>query len=153
MRAPKAAQSVVAPDMTDGCPCRRRNAYNAKHSRVNDMQPSAGPELLHDWIGRAARRAPDKPWAVTAEDGRSVSYGALHESVGRFADFLRQRNIGPNDRVALLANNSIEQLLCYLGVIAAGATICNVHVEMNRNQIGNIFERLKPRLILHQDGL
>ena len=37
--------------------------------------------------------------------------------------------------------------------MAAGATICTVHVEMNRNQLGNIFERLKPRLILYQDGL
>ena len=37
--------------------------------------------------------------------------------------------------------------------MAAGATICTIHVEMNRNQLGNIFERLKPRLILYQDGL
>src|SRR5262249_21353824 len=34
-----------------------------------------------------------------------------------------------------------------------GATICTVHVEMNRNQLGNIFARLKPALVLHQDGL
>ena len=37
--------------------------------------------------------------------------------------------------------------------MAAGATVCTVHIEMNRNQLGNIFERLKPRLILYQDGL
>ena len=67
--------------------------------------------------------------------------------------FLRARRLGRNDRVALLANNSIEHLLCYFGVMAAGATVCTVHIEMNRNQLGNIFERLKPRLILYQDGL
>jgi acyl-coenzyme A synthetase/AMP-(fatty) acid ligase len=61
--------------------------------------------------------------------------------------------VGPNDRIALLADNSIEQLLCYFGVMAAGATVCTIHVEMNRNQLGNIFERLKPKLILYQDGL
>jgi acyl-coenzyme A synthetase/AMP-(fatty) acid ligase len=55
--------------------------------------------------------------------------------------------------VALLANNSIEQLLCFFGVMAAGATICTIHVEMNRNQLGDIFERLKPRLIFYQNGL
>ena len=114
---------------------------------------TAGPNLLQDWIARAARRAPDKPWVVSADDGRTVSYGQLRDIVGRFAAFLRARGIGRNDRVALLANNSIEQLLCYFGVMAAGATVCTVHVEMNRNQLGNIFERLKPRLILHQDGL
>ena len=55
--------------------------------------------------------------------------------------------------MALLANNSIEQLLCYFGVMAAGATVCTIHVEMNRNQLDNIFGRLKPKLIVYQDGL
>src|SRR6202021_2152521 len=112
----------------------------------------AGSNLLRNWIERAARTNPNKPWVISAEDGRSVSYGKLLGTVGQFASFLRERNLGPNDRVALLANNSIEQLLCYLGVMAAGATICTVHVEMNRNQLGNIFERLKPKLVLRQDG-
>ena len=108
---------------------------------------------MQNWIARAAQSTPDKPYVVSAEDGRRVSYGQLHHSVAQFATFLQQRGLGPNDRVALLANNSIEHLVCYLGVMAAGATICTVHVEMNRNQLGNIFERLKPRLILYQDGL
>src|SRR5580698_8461174 len=117
------------------------------------MQENAGSNLLQSWIARAAARAPDKPWVIGADDGRTVSYGQLRDMAGRFATFLRDRGLGPNDRVALLANNSIEQLLCYLGVMAAGATICTVHVEMNRNQLDNIFERLKPKLILYQDGL
>jgi acyl-coenzyme A synthetase/AMP-(fatty) acid ligase len=117
------------------------------------MQEDAGSNLLHDWIARAAIATPDKPWVVSADDGRSVSYGELSRTVGRFVTFIRERGLGPNDRVALLANNSIEQLLCYLGVMAAGATICTVHVEMNRNQLDNIFERLKPKLVVYQDGL
>src|ERR1700727_2137456 len=117
------------------------------------MPEDAGSNLLHSWIARAALAAPEKPWVVAADDGRTVSYRQLRETVGRFATFLRQRGLGPNDRVALLANNSIEQLLCYFGVMANGATLCTIHVEMNRNQLDNIFERLKPKLILYQDGL
>src|SRR5580704_12570859 len=117
------------------------------------MQEDAGSNLLHDWIARAALAAPDKPWVVSADDGRTISYRQLREMVGRFATLLRQRGLGPNDRVALLANNSIEQLLCYFGVMANGTTLCTIHVEMNRNQLDNIFERLKPKLILYQDGL
>ncbi len=117
------------------------------------MQADAGSNLLHSWIARAALGAPDKPWVVAADAGRTVSYGQLRDNIGRFATFLRERGLGPNDRVALLANNSIEQLLCYFGVMANGATVCTIHVEMNRNQLGNIFARLKPKLILYQDGL
>jgi len=117
------------------------------------MPVEAGSNLLQSWIARAALTSPGKPWVVSADDGRAVSYAALRETAGRFATLLRGRGLGPNDRIALLANNSIEQLLCYFGVMAAGATICTIHVEMNRNQLGDIFARLKPKLILYQDGL
>ena len=115
------------------------------------IEPS--PKLLRDWIARAAQRHPDKPWIVSADEGRTLTYRELDEATGRVAAFLHSRGIGSNDRVALLANNSIEHLLCYFGVMAYGATICTIHVEMNRNQVDNIFARLKPQLVLHQDGL
>src|SRR6266540_1819364 len=117
------------------------------------MPFAAGPMLLREWIARAALRDAEKPWIVCADDGRTISYRALQETTGRIATFLRERGIGTNDRVALLANNSVEHLLCYFGVMAYGATICTVHVEMNRNQLDNIFARLKPKLVLVQDGL
>jgi long-chain acyl-CoA synthetase len=117
------------------------------------MPIEPGPRLLRDWIARAAQRHPDKPWVVCADDGRVISYRELHDAVGRIAAFLHSRGIGANDRVALLANNCVEHLLCYFGVMGYGATICTVHVEMNRNQLDNIFARIKPVLVLHQDGL
>jgi long-chain acyl-CoA synthetase len=117
------------------------------------MQIEPGPPLLRHWIDAAAHREPAKPWLIGADDGRTVTYGQLQELTGRISGFLRHRGIGRNDRVALLANNSAEHLLCYLGTLAHGATICTVHVEMNRHQLGDIFSRLKPCLILHQDGL
>ena len=115
------------------------------------MEP--GPERLRDWIARAANRNPQKPWIISAEDGRSITYGELHRLAGRLAAFLREQRIGPNDRVALLANNSIEHLACYVGVVAYGATICTIHVEMNRHHLDNILPALNPRLIVFEDGL
>ena len=117
------------------------------------MPIAPGPKLLRDWIARAAQRHPGKPWVVCADDGRAVTYRELFDTTARMAALLQSRGIGRNDRVALLANNSIEHLICYLGVMGYGATICTVHVEMNRNQLDNIFARLKPALVLHQDGL
>src|SRR5690242_15417641 len=106
-----------------------------------------GPQLVRDWIFRAAKRHPDKPWIVSAEDGRSIGYAELQRLTGRMASFLRNQGIEPADRVALLANNSIEHLACYVGVVAYGATICTIHVEMNRNHLDNILPALNPRLV------
>ena len=113
----------------------------------------SGPQVLRHWIERAAARDPDKAFIVSADDGRTLSYGQLREVTRRIATHLRARGIGRNDRVALLSNNSIEHLLSYFGVLAYGATICTVHVEMNRNQLDNILPALMPRLVLCEDGL
>jgi acyl-CoA synthetase (AMP-forming)/AMP-acid ligase II len=129
------------------------NAYNAKEFVLIVMSENTGSNLLQSWIARAAARSPRKPWVIAADDGRIVDYARLHDFTGRFATWLKRRGIGPNDRVVLLADNAIEQLLCYFGVLAAGATVCTVHVEMNRNQLGGILDRLKPKLILVQESL
>ena len=113
----------------------------------------AGPQLLRHWIDRAAARDPDKAFIVAADDGRTLTYGQLRELTGRIATYLRDQGVGANDRIALLSNNSIEHLAVYFGVLAYGATICTVHVEMNRNQLDNILPLLKPRMVLCEDGL
>jgi acyl-coenzyme A synthetase/AMP-(fatty) acid ligase len=115
--------------------------------------PGQGPQLLRHWIDRAAAREPDKAFIVSADDSRTLTYGQLRQLTGRIATHLRDKGVGANDRIALLSNNSIEHLATYFGVVAYGATICTVHVEMNRNQLDNILPLLKPRMVLCEDGL
>jgi acyl-CoA synthetase (AMP-forming)/AMP-acid ligase II len=112
-----------------------------------------GPQTLRHWIDRAAARDPDKPFVIAADDGRALSYGVLQGLTRRIAAHLRGLGLGAGDRVALLSNNSIEHLVTYIGVLASGATICTVHVEMNRNQLDNILPMLAPRLVLFEEGL
>ena len=38
-------------------------------------------------------------------------------------------------------------------MLAYGATICTVHVEMNRNQLDNILPALHSRMVLCEEGL
>jgi acyl-coenzyme A synthetase/AMP-(fatty) acid ligase len=114
---------------------------------------AAGAELVRDWIGRTARRDPAKPWIFSADDGRVITYRELHQLTRQLAKFLREHRIGPNDRVALLADNSIEHLACYIGVIAYGATICTIHVETNRHYLDAILPALNPGLIVFEPGL
>jgi acyl-coenzyme A synthetase/AMP-(fatty) acid ligase len=113
----------------------------------------AGPLLLRRWIARAAARDPDKTCIVCADDGRAVTYGELRRLTGQIAAFLRDRGLAANARVALLANNGIEHVVCYLGVMAYGATICTIHVEMNRHHLDHILPSLRPRLLLSEPGL
>jgi acyl-coenzyme A synthetase/AMP-(fatty) acid ligase len=112
-----------------------------------------GPNLLRNWIDRAAERDPDKAYIVSVDDRRAISYGQLRRLTRQIATFLTKRRIRTNDRIALLAGNSIEHLVCYLGVMAYGATICTIHVEMNRNHLAQILPMLNPRLVVFDAGL
>jgi acyl-CoA synthetase (AMP-forming)/AMP-acid ligase II len=124
----------------------------ALHS-VAPHAADAGPGLLRAWIDRAAELHPDKPYAISADDGRSLSYSDLRRLVRGIAAFLSGQGIGTGDRVVLAADNSIEHVICYLGVMAYGATVCTVHVEMNRPHLPRILAQLRPRFIIHDEGV
>ncbi len=111
------------------------------------------PQLLCDWIERAAARDRDKPFIHAVEDGKTIRYGELRALVASIAAFLRGRGVRANDRIVLLADNSIEHLALYLGVMAYGATICTIHAETNRHHFDRILPLLRPRLIVHDARL
>jgi acyl-coenzyme A synthetase/AMP-(fatty) acid ligase len=133
-----------------------REAGHPNMTAVQRAAPAgveADAQLLRRWIEDAAQRHPDKPYICSVDDGRTITFGQLLQLTRRIATFLRSRDVRANDRIALLSANSIEHLACYFGVMAYGATICTIHVEMNRRHLDNILARLQPRLVLHQDGL
>lgn len=105
---------------------------------------------LRRWIARAAAHHPDKPFVESVEQGKAMTYAQLAETTARLAAYLAARGIGANDRVAMLAHNSVEHLAAYLGVMAYGATICTIHVEMNEAYFGDILRALAPRLVLYE---
>src|SRR3974390_3565529 len=111
-------------------------------------EAESGPNLLRHWIDHNADRAPEKAYIISAEDGRTLSCGQLQELTGRIRGLLGERGIQANDRIALLAENSIEHLLCYVGVMAYGATLCTAHVETNRTYLTDIVPALNSKLAL-----
>ncbi len=113
----------------------------------------AGPQLIRSWIARAAHQTPERPYIVSVDDQKSITYLEFHRLVRQVGVFLRRLGVGTNDRVVMLANSSIEHLACYFGVLAYGATVCTIHVESNHRFLGRIVRLLVPRLILYEDGL
>ena len=102
------------------------------------MQEQPGSNLLRSWIARAAARAPDKSWVIGADDGRTVSYGELHEAVGRFAAFLRTRGIGRRILEFLMETareRGYRRAILHAQTSAEGFYIKNGYV-----QVGEIFD-------------
>jgi long-chain acyl-CoA synthetase len=76
------------------------------------------------------------PAATALVDGeRRLGYGELVDRLGRTAGGLRQRGIGRGGRVAVTASNTIDAVVAYLGVHAAGATAVMLNPRSPRAEL------------------
>ncbi|HJX26488.1 MAG TPA: condensation domain-containing protein, partial [Thermoanaerobaculia bacterium] len=84
--------------------------------------PAEDPEAalpLPERIARRAAEAPDTP--AVEQDGRTLTYGELHERASALARHLRAMGIGPESLVAVLLDRSPEMVTTLVGVMASGA--------------------------------
>ncbi|MHA1536232.1 MAG: class I adenylate-forming enzyme family protein, partial [Alphaproteobacteria bacterium] len=114
---------------------------------------ATSPATLRRWLDHGRTGSGDKIFVRAIDQGKVITYAQMHTLASRIGAYLHENGIGPGERVALLANNSIEHLAVYLGVMAYGATICTIHVEANAAHLEEILTSLRPRLVLHEEGL
>ena len=133
----------------------RNRSSNMAHARPDDFGASATPSanMLRGWIVDNSERHSEKTFVHSLDQAKTVSYGQLREATDRLAAYLAANDIKANDRIALLSNNSVEHLMTYLGVMAYGATICTIHVEMNAPYLADIIRGLRPRMVFHAHDL
>lgn len=104
-------------------------------------------------IRENAERAPAQDCLVAIEQDTALTWRQLHRITNKLSAWLHERNIGANDRVLVLTENSLENLILYFGVQRHGATFCTVNVDINANHMREIIERLNPRVVLWHDAL
>ncbi|HEV2734082.1 MAG TPA: AMP-binding protein, partial [Longimicrobiaceae bacterium] len=73
---------------------------------------------LHQLFEAQAARTPHRV-AVEADDG-ALTYAELDRRAGTLAAALRARGVGPETRVGIFVDRSVEMLVALLGVLKAG---------------------------------
>jgi amino acid adenylation domain-containing protein len=84
---------------------------------AQDHQPPR--DLLHERAARFAQTCPDAP--AVADPRATLTYAELGARAGDLAGRLRSAGAGPETRVALLLDRSIEFIVGVLGILQAGA--------------------------------
>ncbi|HVY38800.1 MAG TPA: AMP-binding protein, partial [Polyangia bacterium] len=80
--------------------------------------PYPATACIHELIAAQAERTPD---AVALEfEGRELTYGALETRAARLARRLRRLGVGPDTRVAVCAERSIELVVALVAAMKAG---------------------------------
>lgn len=108
---------------------------------------------FHEIVADHARSAPDRVYVHCIDQDKSLSYGALYSLSNRISRFLKAKGVEANDRVLLLADNSVENLAVFVSTLRYGATLATVHVEMNQAHLSEIISAIAPRIVLYQEGV
>lgn len=124
-----------------------------RRSRPLGGSSMGGVNKVRQWLDANGRRFTDKPFIESINQHRTLNYGDMVLLANQTSHYLTGLGIGANDRVVLLANNSLEHLIVYLAVLAHGAVICTVNVESNISYMDELMRALKPRLIIDEREL
>jgi long-chain acyl-CoA synthetase len=100
-----------------------------------------------------ARLFPDKPLIVSIDQNKTITYGRMYRLFNQIGHFFGEKGLKANDRVALLTENSIENLILFLAVLAYGATYCPLNMEVTEKIVGELIEKIQPKLALWGPGI
>ncbi len=74
---------------------------------------------LHELFEQQVERAPDAVACV--HDGQSLTYAELNQRANQLAHFLKQRGVGPGQRIGLYVERSLMMMVGLLGIQKSGA--------------------------------
>ncbi|SMH47742.1 non-ribosomal peptide synthetase [Azospirillum agricola] len=97
-------------------------------------------------LSEVAARHPGRPALVDA--ARSLDHAALEAATDRLARLLVAHGLEPRDRVAVLANRSVESVVALLAILKAGAVYVPLDPDYPAARLAAMLERAGCRLVL-----
>ena len=122
--------------------------WNPRVGRHPDPAPTSTPGSLHDLFQRQVRRDPSAK-ALTFED-RSLTYGQLDVLSSRLAMRLRSLGVGPEVRVGLCVERSMQLVVGVLAVLKAGGAYVPLDPLYPTERLAFLMEDCGAGLILTQ---
>ncbi len=109
--------------------------------------PMAGTRDVADLVTRAAAESPER-LAVVEAGGRSLTWAALDDEVGRLATGLGAAGIVGGHRVLIAIGNRIEFVTTYLGVLRAQAVAVPVNPRSTVGELARMIEDSGSRMVV-----
>ncbi|MFJ2576627.1 amino acid adenylation domain-containing protein [Kitasatospora aureofaciens] len=133
-------------------------------AEIDVLQPAESERLAVEWSGavrevpalagtvqaRFARQAAATPeaTALVAADGTAVSYRELDERSNRLAHRLRAAGVGPESRVAVLQQRSVDLVVSLLAVLKAGGAYVPLDARAPQSRWQAVVEQTEAAVLL-----
>jgi amino acid adenylation domain-containing protein/non-ribosomal peptide synthase protein (TIGR01720 family) len=108
-------------------------------------------EPVHRLVERQARAHPEAPALVVGE--RQLSHAALNRLANQWAHRLIRLGIGPEDRVAIAVDRSVETVVGLLAVLKAGAAYVPLDPSFPSDRLAYMVEDSGVAWVLTRDAL
>ena len=96
----------------------------------------------------ASRLADERPDEVALRDDRvALGWAEVSEALNRVANGLRALDLGPQQRAAVLAENSAETVLAHLGGLLAGISTVPTNFHLNAEEVAYILQDSGTRVL------
>lgn len=110
-----------------------------------------GNKCIHQIFQERAAKTPDDVAIVFGEE--RVTYRELNARANRLAHYLRERGVGPEVRVAICVERSVEMIVALFGILKAGGAYVPLEPKYPAERISFILEDCQARLLLTQQHL
>lgn len=102
-----------------------------------------------DLLSSRTRLTPEREALVELASGRRLTYAQLDERANRAANFLRQKlDVGPGDRVSILAHNSVVYVDLLYGLAKIGAIFAPLNWRLAVPELQYILGDCRPSVLL-----
>ena len=106
---------------------------------------------LHELISEQAERRRE---AVAVASGRGqLSYSQLNQQANQLAHFLRERGVGPGQRVGVYIERSLQMVVGLLGILKSGAAYVPMDPAYPAERLGMMLEDAQVPVLLTQAAL
>lgn len=86
-------------------------------------------------------------------NGRAISFTELKEKAEKSAALLQAWGVGKGDKVALMSFNTPAYVICYYGILKAGAAVVPVNHKLTAPEVDYILEHSEAKVFLFDGAL
>jgi natural product biosynthesis luciferase-like monooxygenase protein/amino acid adenylation domain-containing protein len=121
----------------------------AEWNRTQTDYPRA--KCIHELFLEQVARKPDATALCCGDD--ELSYRVLNERADRLADQLRRLGVGPESRVAICVERSLEMMIGLLGILKAGGGYVPLDPNYPSERLAFLLQDSKATVLLTQEWL
>jgi amino acid adenylation domain-containing protein/non-ribosomal peptide synthase protein (TIGR01720 family) len=118
---------------------------------VLEAAETAEDLCLHDLMSVQARRLPTA--VALSGEGREMTYAELDRRTNQLANHLGALGVGPESRVAIMVERSLEMVVAVLGILKAGGAYVPIDPATPADRLDFLLADARPALLLAGAGL